>query len=49
MNTQAGIRTGTRTPTSTIERACEEGVAFRVIAALQVPDHTIIARFRQGH
>src|SRR6187200_2181333 len=49
MNTQAGIRTGTRTPASTIERACEEDVAFRVIAALQVPDHTTIARFRQGH
>src|SRR5919199_206531 len=33
----------------TIERACEEDVAFRVIAAHQVPDHTTIARFRQRH
>ena len=29
----------------TIERACGEDVAFRVIAAHQVPDHTTIARF----
>src|ERR687886_886899 len=33
----------------TIERACEEDVAFRVLAAHQVPDHTTIARFRQRH
>jgi transposase len=33
----------------TIERACEEDVGFRVIAAHQVPDHTTIARFRQRH
>ena len=32
-----------------IERACEEDVAFRVLAAHQVPDHTTIARFRQRH
>src|SRR5918996_523229 len=32
-----------------IERACEEDVAFRVVAAHQVPDHTTIARFRQRH
>jgi transposase len=32
-----------------IERACEEDVALRVIAAHQVPDHTTIARFRQRH
>src|SRR3954452_20442819 len=32
-----------------IECACEEDVAFRVIAAHQVPDHTTIARFRQRH
>src|SRR3954463_1383465 len=32
-----------------IERACEEHVAFRVVAAHQVPDHTTIARFRQRH
>src|SRR5687767_691600 len=32
-----------------IERACEEDVAVRVVAAQQVPDHTTIARFRQRH
>ena len=32
-----------------IERACEEDVAFRVVTAHQVPDHTTIARFRQRH
>jgi hypothetical protein len=32
-----------------IERACEEDVAFRVLGAHQVPDHTTIARFRQRH
>jgi transposase len=32
-----------------IERACVEDVAFRVITANQVPDHTTIARFRQRH
>jgi transposase len=32
-----------------IERACVEDVAFRVIAANAVPDHTTIARFRQRH
>jgi len=32
-----------------IERACIEDVAYRVIAANQVPDHTTIARFRQRH
>ena len=32
-----------------IERACIEDVAFRVVAAHQVPDHTTIARFRQRH
>src|SRR3954467_2725246 len=32
-----------------IERACVEDVAFRVIAASVVPDHTTIARFRQRH
>lgn len=29
-----------------IERLCQRDVAFRVIAANQVPDHTTIARFR---
>jgi transposase len=32
-----------------VERACVEDVAFRVIAANRVPDHTTIARFRQRH
>ena len=32
-----------------IERSCIEDVAYRVIAANQVPDHTTIARFRQRH
>ncbi|HYY22554.1 MAG TPA: transposase [Thermoleophilaceae bacterium] len=32
-----------------IERALVEDVAFRVIAANQVPDHTTIARFRRRH
>lgn len=32
-----------------IERACLTDVAFRVITANQVPDHTSIARFRQRH
>lgn len=32
-----------------IERRCTEDVAFRVICANQVPDHTTIARFRQHH
>jgi transposase len=32
-----------------IERACVEDVAYRVIAANQVPDHCTTARFRQRH
>ncbi len=32
-----------------IERACVEDIAYRVIAANGVPDHTTIARFRQRH
>ena len=32
-----------------IERGCIENVAYRVIAANQVPDHCTIARFRQRH
>ena len=30
-----------------IERRCAEDIAFRVLAANQVPDHSTIARFRQ--
>lgn len=36
-----GVRSSRR-----IERACEQDVAFRVICAGDVPDHTVIARFR---
>jgi transposase len=32
-----------------IERRCSEDVAFRVIAANQIPDHATIARFRARH
>jgi transposase len=32
-----------------IERSCVEDVAYRLIAANQVPDHCTIARFRQRH
>src|SRR5215217_743997 len=32
-----------------IERACEEDVAFRVLAARQTPDHATIARFVERH
>jgi transposase len=32
-----------------IERLCERDVAFRVIAANHVPDHTTIARFRKEY
>jgi transposase/predicted XRE-type DNA-binding protein len=32
-----------------IERRCVEDVAFRVVAANQVPDHATIARFRATH
>jgi transposase len=32
-----------------IERLCRTDVAMRVITGMQVPDHTVIARFRQRH
>jgi transposase len=32
-----------------IERRCSEDVAFRVIAANRVPDHSTISRFRKQH
>ena len=35
--------------TRAIERRCAEDVAFRVITANRVPDHTTIARFRVRH
>jgi transposase len=39
---------GTRSARAT-ERACEEDVAYRVIAAQQKPDHATIARFVERH
>jgi transposase len=39
-----GVRSG-----RAIERACEEDVALRVIAAQQAPDHATIARFVERH
>jgi transposase len=32
-----------------IERLCHTDVAFRIICAQDVPDHTVLARFRQQH
>ncbi len=32
-----------------IERSCSTDVAFRIICASDVPDHTVLARFRQRH
>lgn len=32
-----------------IERACHEDVAFRVLCAQDVPDHTVLCRFRRDH
>jgi transposase len=32
-----------------IERRCREDIAFRVLAANQIPDHATIARFRARH
>lgn len=32
-----------------IERLCEVDVAFRVACANDIPDHSVIARFRQNH
>jgi transposase len=32
-----------------LERHCREGIAFRVLAANQTPDHVTIARFRVRH
>ncbi len=39
---------GTRSSRA-IERACEEDVAFRVLAAQQQPDHATLARFVERH
>src|SRR3954469_12672420 len=43
-----GYARGTRS-SRRIERACEEDVAFRVLAAQQRPDHATIARFVERH
>src|ERR1700755_3076208 len=32
-----------------IERACRGDVAFRVICAMEVPDHSTVAEFRRRH
>ena len=32
-----------------IERLCERDIAYKVIAAGEMPDHTAVARFRQRH
>src|ERR1700756_5931188 len=32
-----------------IERCCEVDVAFKVIAAMRIPDHSTIAEFRRRH
>lgn len=32
-----------------IERLCHSDVAFRIICAGDIPDHTVVARFRQQH
>lgn len=32
-----------------IENACRDDVAFRVMCAMQVPDHSTIAEFRRRH
>jgi transposase len=32
-----------------VERLCHTDVAFRIICAGDVPDHTVLARFRQDH
>ena len=32
-----------------IERACRGDVAFRVITAMEVPDHSTVAEFRRRH
>jgi transposase len=43
-----GYATGVRS-SRRIERACWQDVAFRVICALDVPDHATIARFRREY
>jgi transposase len=32
-----------------IERLCATDVAFRIVCAQDIPDHTVLARFRQNH
>ena len=42
------VRAGSRSSRG-IERSCLEDIAFRVIAANRVPDHSTIAEFRVRH
>ena len=43
-----GYCTGVRS-TRAIERCCRTDVAFRIACGQDVPDHTVLARFRQAH
>ena len=43
-----GYCTGQRSSRQ-LERLCATDVGFRVACANQVPDHTVLARFRQAH
>jgi transposase len=43
-----GYCTGQRSSRQ-LERLCAQDVGFRVACANQVPDHTVLARFRQAH
>ncbi len=43
-----GYCTGVRS-TRAIERACRTDVAFRIACAQDVPDHSVLARFRQAN
>ena len=44
MATARGVRSA-----RAIERACEEDVAFKMIAMMETPDHATIARFVERH
>jgi Transposase domain (DUF772) len=40
---------GRTLPSRQVERACGGDVAFKVITAMQVPDHSTVAEFRRRH
>ena len=40
---------GNRSSRGGIEGACREDVAYKVITAMAVPDHSTIAEFRRRH